>query len=218
MTETTTSRTYYSPIIGGGVTAGVLASNLYKGTPTRAALAKAGIYGLMTTGLAYPIEYRLRRARASAPIIVKEASSMHNNFFNKTDLDEFVKIAANRMGNIAYQVPTNMAYDAMHLYESLPEKTAATIVSKLYDSVEPGMNKVAMEMVAANILEREKTAAITQAVRTTYKGIKSLAGKHGGKAMTAGEVGLTGYGVKATADQYQSQDRSPYQVGKSYRG
>ena len=217
MTDTTNnSRIYYSPIIGGVTTGLVGGEQLFnKKLPLKKALARGGVYGLMAMGLSYPIEYRYRRSRNAN--IVKEASCMHNKFFNKTDLDEFVKIAANRIGNIAYQVPTPLAYDAMTLYESLPKKTAATIVSNLYDNIEAGMNKVAMEMVAANILEREKIATPVNAIRTAYKGLKTMGGKYGGKAMTAGEVGLTGYSVKETADHYQSKDRNPYQVGKSYR-
>lgn len=220
MTDTANKQTiYYSPVIGGVVAGNVLGSNLYKKVPAKQALAKSLIYGGMTMGLAYPLEYRIRRARRMQQNtdVTKEASCMHNKFYNKTDLDAFVKVAASRLGNIAYQVPTEVAYNALNLYEMLPEKTAATVVSKLYDNVEAGMDKVAMEMIAANILEREKTASPVQALRTAYKGAKTMVGKHSGKAMTAGEIGMTGYSIKETTDYHQSKDRNPYQVGHSYR-
>lgn len=210
---------YKSPFIGGGVGAAVFAHQISKKVPKRKAGTLAALSALGTMGITYPIEYRLRRAhRYSSPVIYKEASTMHADFFNKTDLDAFVKTAADRMGNIAYQVPTPMAYDAMRLFEQLPEKNAAAIVCNLYDTVEHGMNKVAMEMVAANILAREKTAAgPVQAARTAWKGAKSMfKGKGIDRAMTAGEVAATGYGVNAVAEDRSNRDAHPYVQGSTY--
>lgn len=200
----------------GGVLASEAVGHRYfkNNTSISQALLRAGIAGVATTGALIPIEKRLYRSAntTAAKMRVKEASSTVLFDQNKqekyagTDFKEFVKTAASVMGPSADLVDKVAAYDAFKLYCTLPEKTAAAVVVGLYDQMLPGMNKVAMEMVAANVLAREKQASL-------MAGAKML-GRGAGKAV---EPALTASGIYSGTKDRIDKDQSFYQQGRQSR-
>lgn len=180
------------------------------------ALTRAGLASAATLGALMPIEFRLHRAAKATKdkMRVKEASEIMEQrktlttMYAATDFKDFVKTAASVMGPSAFVVDKDIAYNAFELYSLLPEKTAAEIVSQLYEHVRPGMNKVAMEMVAANILANEKHASVISGVKTVGKNLGSFAGK-------AFEPTLTGAGIYAGTKDRMASDKPLHQQGKS---
>lgn len=70
----------------------------------------------------------------------------------KTNFIDFIKTAASTVGPSVMCVPAKMASDAFELYCTLPEEDKVKLAYNMYRQVKPGFNKIAMEMVAANIL------------------------------------------------------------------
>lgn len=158
------------------------------------ALLRAGLANMATVGVLTPIERRLYRSANSHvdKIKVKEASIMYPRQtprkYGCTAFKDFVKTASDIMGPSAQLVPQNIAYNAFEFYADLPEKIASILVLGLYDQMMPGMNKVAMEMVAANIIAREKQASLATGAKTLGKGLAGAAGKAFEPALTAGSI------------------------------
>ena len=158
------------------------------------ALLRAGLANIATVGVLTPIERRLYRAANShaEKLKVKEASIMYPRQtprkYGNTLFKDFVKTAAEIMGPSAHLVPQDLAYTAFELYHDMPEKIAAALTLGLHDRMMPGMNKVAMEMVAANIIAREKQASLATGAKTLGKGLAGAAGKALEPALTAGSI------------------------------
>lgn len=75
----------------------------------------------------------------------------------------FIKTAASTIGPSVMSVPAKMAADAYELYTNIPEEDQVKIAYSMYKQVRPGFNKVAMEMVATNILADIDTQIVKEA-------------------------------------------------------
>lgn len=175
-------------------------------------LTRAGLIGFGAYGAAKTIDNILYHAaeHQNQKLLQekKELNSMIDLnkvacYYDNTGLKEFVKVAADQIGVDAYLVPNSLAYDAYTLYNMLPENGAASIVDSMYENVNAGMDKIAMKMVAANVVHRSKTAGVLPAI----KSVGSLAGKAVGPALTAGSV-------VATANEYAAKEK-PFYTTKS---
>lgn len=205
------------PAVSAGAGLGVLGSELlghaYFGNKTNLShlTMRPLVAGLATAGMLYPIERRLHRsaARTQEKIVNKEAHVM-NNWYNSTDYNEFKKIASRELGDVVNVIPEDLQYDAFKLYSNLPEENREATVSALYEAVTPGMNKVAMEMVAANVLNDTKTASIVA-------GAKAVGSRVGGFAGKAFEPAMTSAGIYSSTKDRLEKDRNHYQQGRSFK-
>lgn len=135
-------------------------------------ITRAGVIGSGLAGLGLLVNRRFyNRAKQHERELIEEKGQIkkmaNNEYFDKTGLQEFVKIAAATMGSEAYTVPTKYAYNAYLLYNELPDENREAITIGLYNAVQPGMDKVAMKLVAANVYAEgnpEKIAGVSSAV------------------------------------------------------
>lgn len=70
----------------------------------------------------------------------------------KTNFSGFIKTAAYTIGSSVMCVPAKMAADAYELYKEIPSEDGVKVAYSMYKEVRPGFDKIAMEMIAANIL------------------------------------------------------------------
>lgn len=135
-------------------------------------ITRAGVIGSGLAGLGLLINRRFyNRAKQHERDLIEEKGQIkkmaNNEYFDNTGLQEFVKIAASTMGSEAYTVPTKYAYNAYLLYNELPDENREAITIGLYNAVQPGRDKVAMKLVAANVYAEgnpEKIAGALSAV------------------------------------------------------
>lgn len=176
------------------------------------ALTRSGLAGLGTIGALQGIRYALRNSAKSTysklqkqkdeAIMTKKVAS--NNYYDYTGLQDFVKTAAETMGDEAYLVPTKLAYDAFTLYNSLPKENKASTTLGLYDQVKPGMDKIAMKLVAANVLHEKQASPVL--------GAKLLS-----RAGTALNAGFIGNEIAEGTKRRNSQDLNILTQGSKQR-
>lgn len=159
---------------------------------TQQKLLRKGILGAGVAGLGFKITNAFQRNKLKQE---RQAEKLASNFYyDNTGVKDFVKTAASIMGDEAYVVPTKYAYNAYLLYNSLPDENREETTVALYNSVTPGMDKVAMKLVAANVLKEnhlEKTAGILSSVSTLGKNLlRSPAVKQFGKTTAEGATRL----------------------------
>lgn len=132
-------------------------------------ITRAGVIGSGLAGLGLLVNRRFyNRAKQHERDLIEEKGKIkkmaNNEYFDNTGLQEFVKIAAATMGSEAYTVPTKYAYNAYLLYNELPDENREAITIGLYNAVQPGMDKVAMKLVAANVYAEENHEKIAGAL------------------------------------------------------
>lgn len=200
--DTRTRALVFAPgLIAGGAQ---YIADTYLSTPTPSVserILRAGIIGAGTSGTGLMINKRLEHRKKQLEINVNQAKEGQTKmattkYFDNTGLQEFVKRAAAVMGDEAYIVPTKYAYDAYQVYNELPEDGREGLTVSLYNQVKPGMDKVAMKLVAANVYmdgDSEKLAS----------NLKVVGKKIGKTALTGLSVYDTVSTVKGIANSAQ---------------
>lgn len=141
-------------------------------------MARAGVTGAGIAGLGVLLNNKVFH-RAKVLTEKGQVTKMSsNNYFDNTGLQEFLKVASITMGDEAYTVPTKYAYNAYLVYNSLPEENVEDVTVSLYNKVCPGMDKVAMKLVAANVYadtHPEKVASLLgMAGKTAIHGMSAM--------------------------------------------
>lgn len=180
-------------------------------TTVSKSLARAGLAAAGTVGTLQGFRYGLRRAsKQSYEKLQKQKEdyimAKTSSYFDSVGLNDFVKTASETMGNEAYLVPKKLAHEAYDLYNSLPADSRISTVLAMYDAVEPGMQKVAMKLVAANVYA-EKRASIGSLTMSAAK--KAI----GPTATTA----FVGSDIASKTKEYNAKDRSILTQGASKR-
>lgn len=99
---------------------------------------------------------------------------MEGSMSEHSSFVEFIKTASCTVGAEVNNMPAKLACDAYTLYKNLadnPDKVK--IARSLYANIVPGYDKIAMEMVAVNILadiDKEKTAGVMSTAGTALNG------------------------------------------------
>lgn len=185
----------------------LLDKHLSKGLPLWKRFGRAGAVGLGTYGVLSSINSKMNRAyrtKLEQRERAQMTKSASNNWFHGTELMDFIKTAADAMGPVVHSVPIKIAHDALTLYSMLPDENRVSTTYELYKAVAPGFNKVAMEMVAANV--------VADAKKEKLAGVLSAAGSVAGKALEPVMAGVEG--VSKFKDR-QKQDRNFYTQGAS---
>jgi hypothetical protein len=177
-------------IIAGGAQ---YITDTYLNTPTpdvSEKILRAGVVGVGTSGVGLMINKRLERRKKQLVLNVDKTKEGQTKmattkYFDNTGLQEFVKRAAAVMGDEAYVVPTKYAYDAYQVYNELPEEGREGLTVSLYNQVKPGMDKVAMKLVAANVYVDGGSEKLASTLKTVGKKV--------------GKAALTGLSVYDTA-------------------
>lgn len=173
------------------------------------ALARAGLASAGTFGALQGFRYGLRRAsKQSYEKLQKQKEdyimAKTSSYFDSVGVNEFVKTASKTMGDEAYLVPKKLAHEAYDLYNNLPAENRVSTILAMYDAVEPGMQKVAVKLVAANVYA-EKHAAIAQVAAAAAK-------KAVGPTLT---TAFTGSEIVSGTKQYNQKDRPMLTQGAS---
>lgn len=155
-------------------------------------LLRASVMGTGVSGVGLLINKHMERRKKQLGIDTEhrkegQTKMATNKYFDNTGLQGFIKRAATVMGDEAYVVPTKYAYNAYQVYNELPEEGREGLTVSLYNQVKPGMDKVAMKLVAANVYidgDSEKLASTLNKIKTVGKKV--------------GKTALTGLGVYDT--------------------
>lgn len=161
-------------------------------------LTRTGVVGAGVTGLGLLINQKFyNRAKKHERELIEQKGQMKkmssNMYFDNTGMQEFIKTAAITMGDEAYTVPTKYAYNAYLVYNDLPEENKEAVTVALYNEVRPGMDKVAMKLVAANVYAEKNPEKIASLV--------DLAGKAAMHGMSALSVKSEAKSKLETANQ-----------------
>ena len=153
-------------------------------------LLRAGVMGTGVSGVGLLINKHMERRKKQLGIDAEyrkegQTKMATTKYFDNTGLQEFVKRAAAVMGDEAYVVPTKYAYDAYQVYNELPEEGREGLTVSLYNQVKPGMDKVAMKLVAANVYVDGGSEKLASTLKTVGKKV--------------GKAALTGLSVYDTA-------------------
>jgi hypothetical protein len=185
----------------------LLDNHFNKELPRLKRFGRAGAVGLGTYGVLSMINNKLNRAYRTK-LEERERSQMtksaSTNWFHGTELMDFVKTAADSMGPVVYSIPTKIAHDALTLYSMLPKENKASTAYELYKVAAPGFNKIAMKMVAANV--------VADAKKEKLAGVLSTAGSVAGKAFEPVMAGMEG---ASKFKERQKRDKNFYTQGAS---
>lgn len=165
-------------------------------------LSKSGLAALGTYGISRGLSYRLNRVNTNSP-----------------QVQDFTKVASDYTGYNYNVLPLEKRAYAATLYTSIEKDVTASDLLSMYESVTPGLDKVAMEMVIANYLSKKASlgGVATKALTKLPSASKSFTPKPDkwGKVGAGLSVASTGSELYTSTNRYNDISKNNGLYGRS---